>query len=147
MNIDKEIEFLKDNDLTIAIKIKNVLDHISDTVKQNGDMSQFKEDVMYVIHTLLEKQLNPKQLTACEIIFKRQGYEIQKAKENHLKNRISELKSELETYKKIAEKLAIRMALKSDDCFFCENYNGSKCEKYETKQQCIIEWARKEVEK
>ena len=53
---------------------------------------------------------------------------------------------ELETYKKIAEKLAIKIALKSDTCFFCENYNGSKCERYETKQQCIIAWARKEVE-
>lgn len=60
---------------------------------------------------------------------------------------IKEQQKELEIYKKIAEKLANRLATKSDDCFFCENYNGSKCEIYENRTQCNIEWARNEVEK
>ncbi len=65
---------------------------------------------------------------------------------NNYEERITSLKSELETYKKRAEKLANRLATKSDDCFFCEKYNGSKCEIYKNRTQCIIDWARKEVE-
>ena len=93
-----------DEDMVLAIRIKNIQDFILDKVKQNGDMSQFNEDVMHVIHALLERQLNPKELTACEIIIKQREYQIQKAKENHLEEHIRALKTELETYKnKIAE--------------------------------------------
>lgn len=77
------------------------------------------------------------------------------SKEEKMKDLISKLKIELETYKKIAEKLAEELDKVTEeftreeyyeDYEFCnhrcciENFN-IKC------KQCIIDWARKEVEK
>ena len=59
---------------------------------------------------------------------------------------IKELKSELETYKKIAEKLAEELYMTSNNC--CCQECEELCPEINPKsKQCIIDWARKEVEK
>ena len=67
----------------------------------------------------------------------------------NLKNNIKNVLDELETYKKIAEKLA-HYIWKYDCCEYEIGKNG-KCEGYyidkDCTEQCIIDWARKEVEK
>ena len=68
---------------------------------------------------------------------------------------ISDLKkalSELETYKKIAEYLAVYGRETCPDCNSCENkvvlgYENGYCKKFNNATECIIDWARKEVEK
>lgn len=58
-------------------------------------------------------------------------------------------KSELETYKKIAEKLA-DLLLKGDEVpYICDIVFDEHCNTYKTGEcnKCIIDWARKEVEK
>jgi chromosome segregation ATPase len=56
------------------------------------------------------------------------------------------LRKELETYKKIAKKLADKLVEIEDGCKhipteICNEYSNGRCIK------CIIDWARKEVEK
>ena len=69
-----------------------------------------------------------------------------------LVNLNKDLKTELETYKKIAEKLATKLAdwkfeeiiCGQTDCKHIEVQNGGKCI---GEKDCIIDWARKEVDK
>ena len=63
---------------------------------------------------------------------------------NNYEERITSLKSELETYKKIAEKLA-RSSNIIKHKEICINVSDDECDK-KTCEQCIIDWARKEVE-
>lgn len=53
-------------------------------------------------------------------------------------SQFKDLKNELEIYKKIAEKLA--------EISRCVNVSDDECHK-KTCEQCVIDWARKEVEK
>ena len=57
-------------------------------------------------------------------------------------------KLELETYKKIAEKLAELLYRGDETDYICDLILGEHCVKYETGEctECIIDWARKEVE-
>ena len=61
------------------------------------------------------------------------------------------IKSELETYKKIAEKLAEQLEKDYANCKCCKNlirhFDMFECKEFTNKKQCIIDWARKEVEK
>jgi hypothetical protein len=70
--------------------------------------------------------------------------------DNNIKLRLEniKLKSELETYKKIAEKLAELLYRGDETDYICDLILGEHCVKYETGKcnQCIIDWARKEVE-
>ena len=67
-----------------------------------------------------------------------------------IQNAIENILKEIETYKKIAEKLAEHI---SNRCHYIDAYSNScdviedSC--YEDKEckQCILDWARKEVEK
>lgn len=70
-------------DKVLSEKIYRISKHIEDTIKEYGDISQFKEDVMYVIHFLLER-VETKNLTATEISVKQMNYRITKAKEEQL---------------------------------------------------------------
>jgi hypothetical protein len=66
--------------------------------------------------------------------------------ENLLKS-YKENTSELETYKKIAEKLADAIEYNTFSYkFICDNISDEECKKRRC-YQCIIDWARKEVEK
>ena len=57
---------------------------------------------------------------------------------------------ELETYKKIAEKLAEELEKDYTNCKCCKNlirhFDMFECKEFTNKKQCIIDWARKEVE-
>lgn len=88
-----------------------------------------------------------------------QKYNIRHAWENGLTG-VKELRKELETYKKIAEKLAelsngktiIPDLYDRKNILLCEisKEENEKCSKYNNGancKQCIIDWARKEVEK
>ena len=59
---------------------------------------------------------------------------------------------ELETYKKIAEKLAEYIEKDYTNCSYCKNYERigfryAVCNKYANEIECIIDCARNEVEK
>ena len=58
------------------------------------------------------------------------------------------LKKELETYKKIAEKLAELLHRGDEVDYICDLILNEHCDTYKTGEcnQCIIDWARKEVE-
>lgn len=75
MNIE-EIE----TDRILAEKIYRIQEHITDTIKEYGDISQFKEDVLYVIYFLLERQSKTGQLTATQIQAKQMEYAVSKEK-------------------------------------------------------------------
>lgn len=61
---------------------------------------------------------------------------------------ISNVLSELETYKKIVEKLAFKVNELdiSGSCHLLLPKDWD-CKKYKNCEQCVIDWARKEVEK
>lgn len=79
----------------LAMKIHRALDYIYSTIKENGEISQFKKDVMIIINILLEKQLNKEELTACEIAFKNQQSRIQIEKEKYIQRKIEQLEADL----------------------------------------------------
>lgn len=62
---------------------------------------------------------------------------------------IKSLKSELETYKKIAEKIS-NLLVTTNINYICANTPDEKCNGYQKDnikcEQCIIDWARKEVD-
>lgn len=100
--MDIEEEYLVDK--TLANKLYRIQQHIEDSIKQNGDISQFKEDVMYVIHFLLER-VDTKQLTATELQVKRMEYNINKMQKEKDEEYIGVLKTELEKEYKIMDKI------------------------------------------
>ena len=80
--------------------------------------------------------------------------ELDKHQEAHkiLVNLNSNLKSELEIYKKINKKLCETIDLLAEEKeagYFCRAFIKSQqtCDNHETCAECIIDWARKEVEK
>ena len=50
------------DDEALALRIHRALDYIYSAIRENGEISQFKEDVMIIINILLEKQLNKEEL-------------------------------------------------------------------------------------
>ena len=62
---------------------------------------------------------------------------------------IDNVLKELETYKKIAEKLAELLLRGDEKGYICDLILGEHCVNYKTGKctECIIDWARKEVNK
>ena len=65
---------------------------------------------------------------------------------------IENVLKELETYKKMAEKLAEYIEKDYTNCSYCKNYERigfryAVCNKYANEIECIIDCARNEVEK
>ena len=94
--LSREIEMLEvknniDNGTDLATRTYRVYKYIIDTIKENGDISQFKEDVLYIIHGLLERQLPTKELTATQIVIENRDKEMQLERERYMKNKIKEL--------------------------------------------------------
>ena len=146
-NIDEDIKIVeeinKKNNFIFYEKINNIFE----TLKKNEFPFQFKSDLTYVIDALINKQINSNVLSACEMIMKNQVYEIQKEKEKRYEKRIEYLDKELETYKKIAEKLARLLKEKTSVYLdICIETPDEKCADNKC-YECIIDWARKEVEK
>ncbi|MCI8587574.1 MAG: hypothetical protein HFJ49_03055 [Clostridia bacterium] len=83
------------DDEALALRIHRALDYIYSAIRENGEISQFKEDVMIIINILLEKQLNKEELTACEIAFKNQQSRIQIEKEKYIQRKIEQLEADL----------------------------------------------------
>lgn len=103
-------------------KILRIQSHITETIKEHGDISQFKEDVLYVMHTLLEKQLTPPELTVTEICMKNMEYEIQKQKELKYESYIAELKTKIEEQQEEIRNLKKQQRLpEGEDYIFGEN--------------------------
>ena len=94
-----------ENDMILAEKIMRIQEHITETIKEHGDISQFKEDVLYVIHFLLEKNLTPKQLTATQIQAKQMEYAVYKEKTKKDEKYIRLLKCELDKKDKIINEM------------------------------------------
>lgn len=86
----------------LAQRIYRVQNYILEEIKEKGEISDFKEDVLYIIHNLLERQLSKEQQTACEIVVKNQNARIQIEKEKHMQRKIEQLES---NNKKLIEKL------------------------------------------
>ena len=83
----------ENKDMILAIRIKRVFDYIEDEIKEKGEISQFKEDVLYIIHELLERQLSKDELTACEIVVKNRKAMIQVEKEKRTQEYIQQLEN------------------------------------------------------
>lgn len=108
--ISREIEMLKlknniDNGIDLATRTYKVYEYIIDTIKENGDISQFKEDVLYIIHGLLERQLPIKKLTATQIVIENRDKEMQLERERYMKNQINELEQKSSILDKVTDKL------------------------------------------
>lgn len=86
-------EEIENKDMILAIRIKRVFDYIEDEIKEKGEISQFKEDVLYIIHELLERQLSKDELTACEIVVKNRKAMIQVEKEKRTQEYIQQLEN------------------------------------------------------
>ena len=142
---DKDIEEITGNiNHTLVEKIENVFK----TLYENKNIfpKEFIMNLQYVIDMLVNNQSNTKEMTATRIVVERNIYEMQKLNDERYEKRIKYLKSELETYKKIAEKLADKLMVLDDCCKhipteICNEYSNGRC------KQCIIDWARKEVKK
>lgn len=98
---NKEIE----NAEILAQKIYRIQEYILTEIKEKGEISDFKEDVMYVIHNLLEIELSKEELTACEIVMKNQEARIRIEHEkriqryiNQLENKVKELEATKDKY-------------------------------------------------
>ena len=96
----EEIE--KENSTELATRIYRVEDFIIETIKENGEISQFKEDIMYIIHNLLERQLDKQEMTACEMVVKNQEARIREEHRRHMQSKIDQLESDKQ---KLIEKL------------------------------------------
>ena len=119
MNIDKDIEILKE---------------IAESIRFDGDIYLKETDKQAIENVLSELETNKKAV-------------------DNLLVKNAELREELETYKKMVKKLVERIIERMKDessldgnCYeefgvtFCQRANDD-CNK------CIIDWARKEVEK
>lgn len=128
-NIDKDIKVLKE---------------IAEAIWCDGDVyltENHKQAIENVIATL--KKL---EIVNCKILEEKVKIITRNRKI------IDNLKSELETYKKIAEKLADKLEFHYDYdyvCFIKGDYGQcrEKKENSKTCKDCIIDWARNEVEK
>lgn len=77
----------------LAQKIYRVQNYILEEIKEKGEISDFKEDVLYIIHNLLERQLSKEQQTACEIVMRNQNARIQIEKEKYMQRQIEHLET------------------------------------------------------
>ena len=102
-------EEIESNEL--ARKIYRVQEHVLDEIKKNGEISYFKEDVLYIIHNLLERQLTKEEQTACEIAVKNQESRIRTEYERHMQMKIDKLESDKQ---KLIEKLGTRRKQNND---------------------------------
>lgn len=99
----EEIEMLEEANATeLAQKIYRVQEYILEEINKKGEISQFKEDILYIIHNLLQKQLSKEEQTACEIVIKQQEARIQLEREKYMQKRIEQLET---NNKKLIEKL------------------------------------------
>ena len=146
--IDKDREEITGNiNLTLVQKIDNVFT----TLLENRNIfpKEFIESLMYVLDMLVNKQLNTVDLRVCDSL--QEKYKCERERiyyEEHSK--------ELETYKKIAQKLAeevdryvdllIDKGIEFNHLEHCQ-FKDFKCMEMDIEcENCIIDWARKEVE-
>ena len=109
-----DIEDINSADTVLYEKLMRIQEHIIDTIKEYGSISQFKEDVLYVMKCLLERQLNSAELTATETLLKNMEYNIQKQKEEYIavlkteilqiKPKMSESRGSMEDFEKYFER-------------------------------------------
>lgn len=131
-------------DRTLADKIYRIQQHIEDSLKQNGDISQFKEDVMYVMHFLLER-VDTKQLTATELQAKNMEYSINKMRKEKDEEYIEMLKYELEQKDKLIDKMKKRVVLtEKEHRMILKMLERFPNRSYE---DCTLEYFKKESEK
>lgn len=102
-------------DKVLSDKILRIQKHITDTIREYGSISNFKEDVLYVIHFLLERQLSPKNLTATEIVARNMEYKINKMQRERDEEHIKVLLSELEKKETVINEIEDLCIRKSDD--------------------------------
>lgn len=146
----------------LTMSLYRIYKHIEDTIKEHGDISQFKEDVLYVINELLAKPI--KVSTATEIVVRNEERRINKMQrekdEEHirkLKCKIDDLEKEkqadkekikeLESDKEIKNKIIDRMAeyinkLYIDEDICTKNIiNPELCnEQYSNCKECIKQY-------
>lgn len=151
--------FSKDGIRNLKNNIKNVLLELEKLKESNKDLvscAKGQSEKILELNTELEtykeefKKIN-KALNLEEEIVEPYTVDIIEG----LKGCVTQQKAELETYKKIAEKLAEEvdslsneLQLTNEDLFFkyCDLFaEENKCDNECSK--CIIDWARKEVEK
>lgn len=130
----------------LAQKIYRVEEYILEEIKQKGEISQFKEDVMEIIHSLLERQLSKEEQTACEIAVKNQEARIRAEKEKQLQRKIDQLESEKQ---KLIEKLKnkIRYFEENDELIATSNDNysdGTVIKRFIDEFKKILEILKKE---
>ena len=144
-DIDKDIEILK--------KVQGIFEHL----KTHGWINNIKRDVdtdkvISSIENVLSELERYKRIANMNL---KDSEEFNKNMCEHrcpIKSDYEEVKQELETYKKIAEKLADRIALTNElywfqDGFQCDIFDCVCKDVNKDCTQCIIDWARKEVEK
>ena len=141
-DIDKDIEILK--------KVQGIFEHL----KTHGWINNIKRDVdtdkvISSIENVLSELERYKRIANMNL---KDSEEFNKNMCEHrcpIKSDYEEVKQELETYKKIAEKLA-DILLKGDEVpYICDMVFDEHCNTYKTGEcnKCIIDWVRKEVEK
>ena len=87
---------MKEEKLTMSLY--RIYKHIEDTIKEHGDISQFKEDVLYVINELLAKPI--KVSTAVEIVVRNEERRINKMQREKDEEYIRKLKCEIDELEK-----------------------------------------------
>lgn len=123
--LSRKIEMLEvknniDNGMDLATRTYRVYEYIINNIKENGDMSQFKEDVLYIIHGLLQKQLSTKELTATQIVVENRDKEMQLERERYMKNKINELEQKEFILDKVTD-LATKIATENAEKYNSEN--------------------------
>ena len=78
----------------LTMSLYRIYKHIEDTIKEHGDISQFKEDVLYVINELLAKPI--KVSTATEIVVRNEERRINKMQREKDEEYIRKLKCEID---------------------------------------------------
>ena len=82
----------------LTMSLYRIYKHIEDTIKEHGDISQFKEDVLYVINELLAKPI--KVSTAVEIVVRNEERRINKMQREKDEEYIRKLKCEIDELEK-----------------------------------------------
>lgn len=131
-NIEKNIEIVENKTLELAQRVQRVFEHLEEAIKATGGLSPFKEDVIYIIKELVERQIPKEELTATEIVMKNAQSRMQKAKEEHLEKELS-----------IKDKMIQEMGI---DIFSFYNSSDEHYGTYKNKEEVIEEY-RKEAEK
>lgn len=107
----------------LTMSLYRIYKHIEDTIKEHGDISQFKEDVLYVINELLAKPI--KVSTATEIVIRNEERRIDKMQREKDEEHIRKLKCKIDDLEK--EKQADKEKIKEleeeiDDWKFTKKY-------------------------